>query len=169
MLKEGVVKTKFFCIIFGFVVILSITLESAVAQNREMERALERIDTVRLLKMIDALGLERETAAKLASISNKYCETRKSLLRNMRKDLNALRQILSKGRLDEGELKKLVEQVKSLTKELADLKLQQMNEEMNLLTHEQQARYFIFKVDFHKKMHGLIQEIRGAKKKRPDE
>ena len=169
MLKEGVVKTKFFCIIFGFVVILSITLESAVAQNREMERALERIDTVRLLKMIDALGLERETAAKLASVSNKYCETRKSLLRNMRKDLNALRQILSKGRLDEGELKKLVEQVKSLTKELPDLKLQQMNEEMNLLTHEQQARYFIFKVDFHKKMHGLIQEIRGAKKKRPDE
>ena len=169
MLKEGAVKTKFFCIIFGFVVILSITSESAMAQNREMERALERINTVRLLKMIDALGLERETAAKLASVSNKYCETRKSLLRNMRKDLDALRQILKKGMPDEGELKKLVGRVKNLKKELADLKLHQMNEEMNLLTHEQQARYFIFKVDFHKEMHGLIQEIRGAKKKRSDE
>ena len=157
-------KTKFFCILFGFVVILSITLETAVAQNREMERALERINTVRLLKMIDALGLERETAAKLASVSNKYCETRKSLLRNMRKDLDALRQILKKGRPDESELKELVGQVKSLKKELADLKLHQMDEEMNLLTHEQQARYLIFKVDFHKEMHGLIQEIRGAKK-----
>ena len=157
-------KTKFFCILFGFVVILSITLETAMAQNREMERALERINTVRLLKMIDALGLEKETAAKLASISNKYCETRKSLLRNMRKDLDALRQILKKGRPDESELKELVGQVKSLKKELADLKLHQMDEEMNLLTHEQQARYLIFKVDFHKEMHGLIQEIRGAKK-----
>ena len=164
MLKEGAVKTKFFCIICGFVVILSITLETAVAQNREMERVLERINTVRLLKMIDALGLEKETAAKLASISNKYCETRKSLLRNMRKDLDALRQILKKGRPDESELKELVGQVKSLKKELADLKLHQMDEEMNLLTHEQQARYLIFKVDFHKEMHGLIQEIRGAKK-----
>jgi paraquat-inducible protein B len=132
------VKTKFFCILFGFVVILSITLETAVAQNREMERALERIDTVRLLKMVDALALERETAARLASVSNKYCKTRKSLLRNMRKDLDALRQILR-------------------------------DEEMNLLTREQQARYLIFKVDFHKEMHGLIQEIRGAKKKRSGE
>ena len=162
-------KTNFFCILFGFVVILSITLETAVAQNREMERALERINTVRLLKMIDALGLERETAAKLASISNKYCETRKSLLRNMRKDLDALRQILKKGSPDESELKELVGQVKSLKKELADLKLHQMDEEMNLLTHEQQARYLIFKVDFHKEMHGLIQEIRGAEKKRSGE
>ncbi|MDL1980075.1 MAG: hypothetical protein LWX02_01100 [Deltaproteobacteria bacterium] len=162
-------KTKFFYILFGFVVILSITLETAVAQNREMERALERIDTVRLLKMIDALGLERETAAKLASVSNKYCETRKSLLRNMRKDLDALRQILKKGSPDEGELKKLVGQVKILKKKLADLKLHQMDEEMNLLTHEQQARYLIFKVDFHKEMHGLIQEIRGTKKKRSGE
>ena len=162
-------KTKFFCILFGFVVILSITLETAVAQNREMERALERIDTVRLLKMIDALRLEKETAGKLASVSNKYCETRKSLLRNMRKDLNALRQILRKGRPDEGELKKLVGRVKSLKKELVDLKLHQMDKEMNLLTHEQQARYLIFKVDFHKEMHGLIQEIRGAEKKRSGE
>ena len=162
-------KTIFFCILFGFVVILSITLETAVAQNRGMERALERINTVRLLKMIDALGLEKETAAKLASVSNKYCETRKSLLRNMRKDLDALRQILKKGRPDEGELKKLVEQVKILKKELADLKLHQMDEEMNLLTREQQARYLIFKVDFHKEMHGLIQEIRGTKKKRSGE
>jgi Spy/CpxP family protein refolding chaperone len=142
------VKTKFFCILFGFVVILSITLETAVAQNREMERALERIDTVRLLKMVDALALERETAARLASVSNKYCKTRKSLLRNMRKDLDALRQILRKKIPDEGELK---------------------DEEMNLLTREQQARYLIFKVDFHKEMHGLIQEIRGAKKKRSGE
>jgi Spy/CpxP family protein refolding chaperone len=163
------VKTKIFCIVFGFVVILSMTLETAVAQNQKMERALERINTVRLLKMIDALGLEKETAAKLASISNKYCETRKSLLRNTRKELNALRQILRKDSLDEDELKKLVGQVKSLTKELADLKLHQMNEEMNLLTHEQQARYLIFNVDFHKKMRGLIQEIRGAEKKKPKE
>ena len=164
-------KTNFFCIVFGFVVILSIsiTLETAVAQNREMERALKRIDTVKLLKMIDALRLEKETAAKLASVSNKYCETRKSLLRNMRKDLDALRQILKKGSPDESELKELVGQVKSLKKELADLKLHQMDEEMNLLTREQQARYLIFKVDFHKEMHGLIQEIRGAKKKRPYE
>ena len=157
-------KTKFFCIIFGFVVILSITLEIAVAQNREMERVLERIDTVRLLKMIDALGLEKETAAKLASISNKYCETRKSLLRNKKKELDALRQILKKGRPDEGELKKLVGRVKNLKKELTDLKQHQMDEEMNLLTHEQQARYLIFKIDFHKEIHGLIREIRGAEK-----
>ncbi len=159
-------KTKFFYILFGFVVILSIliTLETAVAQNREMERALERIDTVKLLKMIDALRLERETAAKLASVSNKYCKTRKSLLRNIKKELNALRQILRKGRPDEGELKKLVGGVKSLRKELADLRQHQMDEEMDLLTHEQQARYLIFKVDFHKKIYGLLQEIRGAEK-----
>ena len=162
-------KTKFFCIIFGFVVILSITLEIAAAQNREMERVLERIDTVRLLKMIDVLGLEKETAAKLASISNKYCETRKSLLRNKKKELDALRQILRKGGVDEGELNKLVGRVKSLQKELTDLKQHQMDEEMNLLTHEQQARYLIFKVDFHKEIHGLIREIRGAKRKRPGE
>jgi hypothetical protein len=80
-----------------------------------------------------------------------------------------LRQILKKGSPDESELKELVGQVKSLKKELADLKLHQMDEEMNLLTREQQARYLIFKVDFYKEMHGLIQEIRGAEKKRSGE
>ena len=40
-----------------------------------------------------------------------------------------------------------------------------MDDEMNLLTPEQQARYLIFKVDFRKEMHELIKEVGEGKKK----
>ena len=161
-------KAKFVCILFSLVALLAMTQGTSVAQMQEMGRVLERVDMVRLLKMTDALRLERETAAMLASISSKYCETRKNLLRNMRGDLDALRKVLRDKSPDKGKLKEIVGRIKKIKKELADLRYRQMDDEMNLLTPEQQARYLIFKVDFHKEMHELIKDVRREKKV-PDE
>ena len=156
-------KYKILCVLFGIGILVAITQATSVAQMQEMEHALERINLIRLLKMTDALGLERETAAKLASVSSRYCETKKGLLRNIRGGLDALRQILREKNPDIRKLKETVGRIKKIKKELADLRYRQMDGEMNLLTPLLQARYLIFRVDFHKEMHKLIKEV-GEKK-----
>ena len=105
-------KYKLFFVLFGMGILVAITQATSFAQVQEMEQALERINLIRLLKMTDALGLEKETAVKLASVSSRYCETRKGLLRKMRRDLGTLRQILRDKRQDEQKLKKIVVRIK---------------------------------------------------------
>jgi Spy/CpxP family protein refolding chaperone len=115
--------------------------------------------------MTDALSLERDTAVKLASVSSRYCETRKGLLRNMRRDIDALRQILRGKSPDEQKLKEIIDRTKKIRKELTELRYRQMDDEMILLTPIQQARYLIFKVDFHREMHELIKKVNEGEKK----
>ena len=158
-------KYKLICILFGVGILVAITHTNSVAQMQEMGQALERINLIRLLKMTDALSLERDTAVKLASVSSRYCETRKGLLRNMRKDIDALRQILGDKSPDEQKLKEIIDRTKKIRKELADLRCRQMDDEMILLTPIQQARYLIFKVDFHREMHELIKKVNKGEKK----
>jgi Spy/CpxP family protein refolding chaperone len=146
-------------------ILVATTHANSVAQMQEMGQVLERINLIRLLKMTDALSLERDTAVKLASVSSRYCETQKGLLRNMRRDIDALRQILADKSPDEQKLKEIIDRTKKIRKELANLRCRQMDDEMILLTPIQQAQYLIFKVDFHREMHELIKKVNEGEKK----
>ena len=158
-------KYKLLCILFGMGILVAINPANSVAQMQEMEQALDRVNLIRLLKMTDALSLERDTAVKLASVSSRYCETQKGLLRNMRRDIDALRQILADKSPDEQKLKEIIDRTKKIRKELANLRCRQMDDEMILLTPIQQAQYLIFKVAFHREMHELIKKVNEGEKK----
>ena len=161
-------KAKIFSLILGYSVFLIMTLGNAGALTRELEQALTRIETIRIVRMTKTLHLDKETAARLAAVSSKYEQFRK-VFSSLRQDIDRLRAIWEEAQPNKNELKEIIERVKNDKRQIAHLRYQQMEEEMSLLTLEQQARYLLFTVDFHKEMHGLIQEIRGAEKKRSGE
>jgi Spy/CpxP family protein refolding chaperone len=161
-------KAKLFSLIFGYSVFLIMTLGNAGALTRELEQALTRIETIRIVRMTEALHLDKETAAKLAAVSSKYEQFRK-VFSSLRQDMDRLRAILEEAQPNKNELKEIIERIKNDKRQIAHLRYQQIEEEMSLLTLEQQGGYLIFMVDFHKEMHGLIQEVRESQKKPQDE
>lgn len=157
-------KAKIFSLVFGYSVFLIMTLGNAGAQMRELEQALKRMETMRMVRMTETLHLDKETAAKVAAISSKYKQFR-NLFSSLRQDIDRLRAILEEAQPNKNELKKIIGRVKNNKRQIAHLKQRQMEEEMSVLTLEQQGRYIIFMVDFHKEMHGLIREVGMGKKK----
>ena len=67
----------------------------------------------------------------------------------------------------ERELRDLVFRLKNRKKEMNDLENKQLEEEMNLLRPEQQARYLLFQIDFHREMDDMIREVQGERSPRP--
>ena len=157
-------KAKIFSLIFSCSAFLMMTLGNAGAQTRELEQVLERMETIRMVRMTETLRLDKETAASLAAISSKYQQFPK-VVSSLRQDIDRLRTILKEAQPNKNELKELVGRVKSNRKQIAHLKQQKREEEMSLLTLEQQCRYIIFMTDFHKEMCALIREVRTGNKK----
>lgn len=157
-------KAKLFSLIFGYSVFFIMTLGNAGAQTRELEEALERMETIRMVRMTETLHLDKETAARLAAVSSKYRQFSR-LFSSLRQDIDRLRAILEEAQPNKNELKEIVERVKNTRRQIRHLKQQKREEEMSLLTLERQGRYIIFMMDFHKEMHGLIREVGRGKKK----
>ncbi len=113
--------------------------------------------------MTETLKLDRESAARFIAVNNYYEEARRKVHRDFREDIQKVRNILRDMNPPERELKDLVIRLKNRKKEMNDLENKQLEEEMNLLKPEQQARYFLFQIDFRREMEDMIREVQGER------
>ena len=131
------------------------------------EKSRERIQIMKIWKMTETLKLDREGAARFITVNNYYEETRRKVHRDFQEDIQRVRNVLRDMNPPERELRELVIRLKNRKKEINDLENKQLEEEMNLLRPEQQARYFLFQIDFRREMDDLIREIQGERPPRP--
>ena len=131
------------------------------------ERSRERIQMMKIWKMTETLKLDRESTARFIAVNNYYEETRKKVHRDFREDIQKVRNLLREMNPPERELKELAVRLKNRKKEMNDLENKQLEEETNLLKPEQQARYFIFQIDFRREMENMIREVQGERSPRP--
>jgi Spy/CpxP family protein refolding chaperone len=131
------------------------------------EKSWERIQMMKVWKLTETLKLDRESAARFIAVNNYYEEARKKVHRDFREDIQKVRNVIRDVNPSERELKDLVIRLKNRKKEMNDLENKQLEEEMNLLKPEQQARYFLFQIDFRREMEDMIREIRGERLPRP--
>ncbi|OGP49078.1 MAG: hypothetical protein A2Y79_01675 [Deltaproteobacteria bacterium RBG_13_43_22] len=131
------------------------------------ERSRERIQMMKIWKMTEVLKLDREGAARFIAVNNYYEETRRKVRHDFNEDIQRVRNILRDMNPPERELKDLVIRLKNRKKEINDLENKQLEEEMNLLKPEQQARYFLFQIDFRREMEDIIREVQGERPPRP--
>jgi Spy/CpxP family protein refolding chaperone len=131
------------------------------------KRTRERIQIVKMWKMTETLKLDREVAARFIAVNNYYEDTRRKVHRDFHEDIHRVRNVLRDMYPPERELRELVLRLKTRKKEINELENKQLEEEMNLLKPEQQARYFIFQIDFHREMDDLIREIQGERPSKP--
>lgn len=126
-------------------------------------KAWERIHMIKMFKLTEALKLDREGAARFFAVDNKYKEGKRRLRHDLHEDIQRLRSLIRDMNPPERELRELLSRMKNRRKELDDLIQKQTEEEMNLLKLDQQARYVLFQIDFHREMQDLIREIREGK------
>ena len=127
------------------------------------EKSWERIQMMKVWKLTETLKLDRESVARFIAVNNYYEEARKKVHRDFREDIQKVRNMLQGTNPSERELKDLVIRLKNRKKEMNDLENKQLEEEMNLLKPEQQARYFLFQIDFRREMEDMIREIQGER------
>ena len=131
------------------------------------EKSRERIQMMKIWKLTDTLKLDREGAARFIAVNNYYEESRRKVHRDFHEDIQKVRNVLRDMNPPERELRDLVLRLKNRKKEINDLENKQLEEEMNLLKPEQQARYFLFQIDFRREMDDMIREVQGERPPRP--
>lgn len=124
------------------------------------ERARDRIQMVRMLKLTEALKLDRETAARFFAVSSRYEETKRQVRQDLHDDIEHLRHLMQNLNPPEKDLKETVSRIKNRKKDLGDLSNKQIEEELSLLRTEQQARYLLFTIDFHREIQDILREVR---------
>jgi Spy/CpxP family protein refolding chaperone len=127
------------------------------------DKARDRIQMIRMMKMTEALRLDRETAARFFAVGSRYEETKRHVRRDMQDDIQRLRHSLQNINPPEKELRETVLRIRNRKKDLSDLNLKQIDEELSLLRPEQQARYLLFTIDFRREIDDLLREVRETK------
>ena len=136
----------------------------------QREKSRERVQMVRMLKLTEALKLDREAAGRFFAVGAHYEESKRRIRRDLQEDIQRLRTLTRDLSAPEKELRETVLRIKNRKKDLNDLNNRQIEEELGLLRPDQQARYILFTIDFHREMEGILREVRegGPLEKAPE-
>ncbi len=127
-------------------------------QKWDRDKVQDRIETLTMWKLIEALDLDQPTADKLLQVRHKFLSQRKSLQKGLSEDFQALRKQLSDSSkpADEQELSRLLQDIREKRKELQGLRDQLFDEVSNVLTVRQRAQLVLFFKDFHKELRSML-------------
>lgn len=166
MLKDVLKALILFALVFGLAV-------NSMAEppddfdrppsKEQMEKIRERIETLRMWRLTEAIDLDEKGSAKLFPLLKKFDKKRVAIEDAQREGMRELRQLLKEKR--ETQLKGLLERLEKNHKDLQKLKEEEWVELKNILTIEQQAKFIIFLQEFSKEVRRLIAE---ARERRPE-
>jgi Spy/CpxP family protein refolding chaperone len=119
-------------------------------QEKYRDKVRDRIETLTMWKLIEALDLDQPTADKLLEIRHRFLAQRKSLQKGLSEDFRAIRKQLSDSSktADETELGRLLADIREKRQELQRLREQQYEDVSKVLTVRQRAQLVLFFKDF---------------------
>lgn len=148
------------CLFFGTGLLLAQSLRDG---QDSRERSRERIQMIKMLKLTEALRLDREAAARFFSVNGQFEETKRRLRGDLHQDIERLRLLTRDLNGPERELRETVLRIKNRRKDLNDVIYKQQEEELNLLRPDQQARYILFTIDFRREIDDIVREVRDER------
>jgi len=116
----------------------------------------DRFLEVKRTQLGPALGVSQPTVDKLLAIDARYKPLRHQLVTGMKSDMSRLQQLMNQPSPPEGEVKRLLADMKRKRLEMLNLQQRKDDEESSLLTPMQQARYLMY-------LMSLIKEARSVK------
>jgi Spy/CpxP family protein refolding chaperone len=143
----------------GMTLVGAISLFAAGPESKgDRDKVQDRMETLAMWRMIEALDLDQPTANKLLAIRHSFLSQRKSLQRGLSEDFQGLRKQLSDTSkpADEQELTRLLQDIRDKRKELQGLRDQQYDAVSKVLTVRQRAQLVLFFKDFHKEVRSLL-------------
>ncbi|MEW6110096.1 MAG: hypothetical protein AB1632_13160 [Nitrospirota bacterium] len=132
--------------------------------KKQITRVRERIESIRMWKLTQALDLDEKTAASLFPIMSKYDKKRTEAERNIRESIKALKENLRDR--NEHKLNDILERLEQYHRELQNIKDEEWTELKRILSTEQQAKFILFLQDFQREMREMIAQAKERKAER---
>jgi len=121
-------------------------------------KVMERIETLKMWKLTEALDLSQEQAVVVFPLLNSFRLAEDSLRERQMILVRELGEVLQSG-TDSIEILGIIDELKAAQKTECDIKIELFDELPKILSAEQQAKYVLFEIEFRKKMMELIREF----------
>jgi Spy/CpxP family protein refolding chaperone len=160
---------RIFLFIFSFLFVGSVCLVAiSDDENRDRKNIRENINTLRLLRMTQALDLTEEQAANIFPAITRIEREKREIYKEIGQKIKELRLILAKEKPEEQEIESVIEDLKRLRNAVQskDKELEKIIEEN--LTLVQKAKYFVFAVDFYRGLREKVDRARRLQQKSDD-
>ncbi len=128
------------------------------------DKAKEKIETVKMWKMTEALDLSEEQASRLFPAMKQFQNMEDSLRNQMMKFVEDLENVLQENE-DSSKIAVIIDKIVSLKNQQSKNEAEFFVKMRSILTPSQQAKYILFERDFRRKMMELIHEYQKGKRK----
>jgi DNA-directed RNA polymerase subunit F len=148
--------------------LILLTADPLFAQRTQQPRrgpAMERIEQLRKLRMMEAMRLDEETSIRFFTRYNRHRERLRELQERREAHIRHLEELNRQGASAE-EIEKALEELRSFDRAYAEAKNQFVEELREILTPEQRARYFIFEENFNRFLRELMRDIQRERMER---
>jgi Spy/CpxP family protein refolding chaperone len=129
------------------------------AQREEVRK---KVEAVKIWKLTEALKLDANTSAKLSAFINPLDQQRQEIWREQMMTMRELRSLLQSSKPDEAKLRTALDKLEKNHRAIQEVRNKEFTGVKDILTTEQQARYFIFQQEFRHEMRGMISGARGG-------
>lgn len=151
-----------------FLLVLLVPSIAVAADPDRRAKVMEKIETIRIGKLTEALELDSKSAEKVFPILRPFNERRRTAQAERWEAMHAITDQLDSEKPDEKAIAALLEDAMKANRELADIAEDEYAALKPVLDPVVLARYYRFQVDFERRIGELIREIRGEEKQGKD-
>lgn len=144
-------------------VLLLVFSLSAFAHHEKKAKAMERIQTLKKMKLIEHLDLDEAAAEKFFIKYNRLESELQAKMKEMDQVVHKLDIELKADNPNQAEVNKLTENLLKLQNELHELNMKKFREVKPLLTDAQYAKYLVFEKKFFDELRSRIMDFRDKK------
>ncbi|KJR43697.1 hypothetical protein MCHI_000400 [Candidatus Magnetoovum chiemensis] len=161
-------------VFFNFMLLVSIIAglsATAIAQPLEkgtagrdkekVETMREKISTIKMWKLTQALDLDESTASRLFPLLNSFDKKRAPLEVSLRENIATLKKIIETASDD--ELAKSIDDIRNTNSTLNSLNEEDIAAIKDILPLRQQAKYLLFQMDFNREMRMTMDKLKDAR------
>jgi len=168
-MKQITPRTKLGLIIGAFLTLFIATSTSGWAKpNRNRHRMMEKIETIKMWKLMDALNLDSRTALKVFPIIKEMDQKKADLMRKKRDLTRQIRDQLKGKSAQPEKIDALASQLFDLTEQLCALSREEYTKLKPILTERQLGQFLLFQQRFRRELlNRWVTEKRRSRQDRP--
>ena len=153
-----------------FVLIVPLVV-CAPAPGQEMgppgPRHSERVEQLKKVRLIELLDLKEEQSLRFFSRLNDHEKAKQAVVDQKNDALDRIERLI-RNRGDEGEFKKLFDEVKNANAQLVEMNSTFFNSLTDILSTEQRAKLLLFERHFTKELREAMMEVQRRRMREPE-
>lgn len=165
--KEGISMRTLLSVVAGCMLLLCTGNLLSQEIIEEREKVKERINMIRMWKMMEVLDLSREQSEQLFPVLERIEEKRRELFQDRGRTIRELRNTVKGENPDEDALRELMGRLEKNHEDLEGLYKEERSAVGKVLDIAQQARYLIFKENFERELRSIIRDVKERPFEKP--